>query len=128
MRKFFKVLVLVPLAVIFVVFAIANRRPVTVSFDPFNLATPSIGATLPLFVVIILVAILGVVAGSMATWLSNRHWRREARRHEEDAREARAELALLRERERAAAAAVSTPALPFRDSAALPGDNRATLL
>lgn len=127
MRKFFKVLVLVPLAVILLVFAIANRRPVTVSFDPFSLTNPSIAATLPLFVVIILVAIFGVVAGSMATWLRNRHWRREARRHEEDAREARAELALMQERERAAAA-VSTPALPFRDSTALPGDNRAALL
>ena len=49
--------------------------------------------TLPLFVVIIVVAILGVVAGGTATWFRQRHWRRAARRHEADARAARAQLA-----------------------------------
>ena len=54
---------LIPLGLIFVVFAVANRHLVTVSFDPFNSTDPSIGVTLPLFVVIIAVAILGVVGG-----------------------------------------------------------------
>jgi len=52
MRKFFTALVLIPLGLIFVVFAVANRHPVTVSFDPFNSTDPSVGFTLPLFVVI----------------------------------------------------------------------------
>ncbi len=37
MRKFFTALVVIPLGVIFVIFAVANRHLVTVSFDPFNL-------------------------------------------------------------------------------------------
>ena len=98
MRKFFTALVLIPLGVIFVVFAVANRREVTVSFDPFSVTDPSISATLPLFVVIIAVAILGVTAGGMATWFGQRHWRRAARRHEADARAARAQLDDLRGR------------------------------
>ena len=36
MRKFLTALVLIPLGVIFVVFAVANRHLVTVSFDPFG--------------------------------------------------------------------------------------------
>src|SRR3954469_23319788 len=96
MRKFFTGLVLIPLGVIFVVFAVANRHAVTVSFDPFNSTDPSLGVRLPLFVVIIAVAILGVVAGGTATWFRQRHWRRAARRHEADARRARAEMADLR--------------------------------
>ena len=68
MRKFVTAVVLIPLGVIFLVFAVANRRPVTVSFDPFNSADPSIAVTLPLFVVIIAVAIAGVVTGGTATW------------------------------------------------------------
>jgi uncharacterized integral membrane protein len=96
MRKFFTVLVLIPLAILFVVFAVANRHLVTVSFDPFNSSNPSIGTTLPLFVVIILVAILGVVAGGMATWFRQGHWRRAARQHEADVRRARTELTDLR--------------------------------
>ena len=96
MRKFFTGLVLIPLGLIFIVFAVANRHLVTVSFDPFNSSNPSLGVTLPLFVVIIAVAILGVVAGGSATWFRQRHWRRAARRHEADAQQARAQLADLR--------------------------------
>jgi uncharacterized integral membrane protein len=96
MRKFFTALVLIPLGLIFVVFAVANRHLVTVSFDPFNSSNPSVGLTLPLFVVIIAVAIAGVVAGGSATWLRQRHWRRAARQYEADARQARAQLADLR--------------------------------
>ena len=96
MRKFFTALVLIPLGLIFVVFAVANRHLVTVSFDPFNSSDPSVGFRLPLFVLIIGVAIAGVVAGGSATWFRQRHWRRAARQHEADARQARAQLADLR--------------------------------
>jgi uncharacterized integral membrane protein len=96
MRKFFTALVLIPLGVIFVVFAVANRHLVTVSFDPFNSSNPAVGITLPLFVVIIAVAIAGVAAGGSATWFRQRRWRRAARQHEADARQARTQLADLR--------------------------------
>jgi uncharacterized integral membrane protein len=96
MRKFFTALVLIPLGLIFIVFAVANRHLVTVSFDPFNSSDPAAGVTLPLFVAIIAVAIAGVAAGGCATWFRQRHWRRAARQHEADARQARAQLADLR--------------------------------
>ena len=102
MRKFFTALVVIPLGLIFIVFAVANRHPVTVSFDPFNSSDSSVAVTLPLFVVIVAAAILGVVAGGSATWFRQRRWRRAARQHEADARRARAEITDLR-----AAAAVS---------------------
>jgi uncharacterized integral membrane protein len=96
MRKFLTALVVIPLGLIFIIFAVANRHLVTVSFDPFNSTDPSIAVTLPLFVVIIAVAILGVIAGGSATWFRQRRWRRAARQHEADARRARAEVADLR--------------------------------
>jgi uncharacterized integral membrane protein len=102
MRKFFTALVVVPLGLLFIIFAVANRHFVTVSFDPFNSVDPAVAVSLPLFVVIIAVAILGVAAGGMATWFRQRHWRRAARQYEADARRARAETADLR-----AAASVS---------------------
>ena len=88
MRKFVTALVVIPLGIIFIVFAVANRHFVTVSFDPFNSVDPAVAVSLPLFVVIIAVAILGVVAGGMATWFRQRRWRRAARQHEADARRA----------------------------------------
>ena len=96
MRKFLTALIVIPLGIIFVVFAVANRHLVTLSFDPINYVDPSVAITLPLFVVIIAVAIAGVAAGGTATWFRQRHWRRAARRHEADARAARSQLADLR--------------------------------
>lgn len=96
MRKFLTALVVIPLGLILMVFAVANRHFVTVSFDPFVSNDPSFSVTLPLFLLLIVVAALGVVAGGCAVWLGQRHWRRAARRHDADARAARGELADLR--------------------------------
>ena len=109
MRRFFTGLIVIPLGIVFVVFAVANRHWVTVSFDPFNSANPSVAVTLPLFVVIITVASAGVVAGGTATWLRQHRWRRAARQHEADAKAARAQLADLR-----AHAMAPQPASPQR--------------
>ena len=107
MRKFFTAVIVIPLGLIFIIFAVANRHWVTVSFDPFNSVTPVVAVTLPLFVVIIASAILGVIAGGIATWFRQGRWRRAARQHEADARQVRAELADVR----AAAARGETPRL-----------------
>ncbi|MGX9430150.1 MULTISPECIES: LapA family protein [Bradyrhizobium] len=96
MRKFFTTLLVILLGLFFIIFAVANRHLVTVSFDPFNSTTPTVAITLPLFLVLIIVAILGVLAGGVATWFQQHRWRRAARQHEADARQARAELADLR--------------------------------
>ena len=95
MRKFLTALVVIPLGIFFVIFAVANRHLVTVSFDPFNSATPAVAITLPLFVIIIAVAMLGVVAGGMATWFRQSHFRRAVRKHEAESRQMRTRLADL---------------------------------
>ena len=96
MRKFLSALVVIPLGLVLMVFAVANRHFVTVSFDPFVSNDPSFSATLPLFLLLIVVAALGVLVGGCAVWFGQRHWRRAARRHDADARAARGELADLR--------------------------------
>lgn len=108
MRKFLTALVVIPLGIFFVIFAVANRHLVTVSFDPFNSTTPTIAVTMPLFVVIIAVAMLGVLAGGMATWFRQGRFRRAARQHEAEARQAQNQLADLRSQ----AARERYPALP----------------
>ncbi|UPK27143.1 lipopolysaccharide assembly protein LapA domain-containing protein [Bradyrhizobium sp. 195] len=96
MRKFLTALIVIPLGVILVAFAVANRHFITVSFDPFIANDPSLSVTLPLFLLLILIAALGVFAGGCAVWVGQRRWRRAARRHEAEARAARGELADLR--------------------------------
>ena len=102
MRKFLTALVVIPLGLILMVFAVANRHFVTVSFDPFVSNDPSFSVTLPLFLLLIVVAALGVLVGGCAVWFGQRHWRRAARRHDADARAARGELADLRAQSAAA--------------------------
>src|SRR2546423_15161585 len=96
MRKFVNALVVIPLGIIFVIFAVANRHLVTVSFDPFNSTTPVVAVTLPLFVMIIAVAIIGVAAGGMATWFRQGRWRPAPRPPQADGRQGRGETAPLR--------------------------------
>ncbi|MGB6174312.1 MAG: DUF1049 domain-containing protein, partial [Xanthobacteraceae bacterium] len=63
LRKIVAALILVTLGVILIAFAVANRQAVTVSFDPFNTANPAASVALPLFALVIVLLIAGVVIG-----------------------------------------------------------------
>ena len=78
-RKILTTLIAVPLAILLAVFMIANRHAVTVSLDPFGAGNPSLSATLPLFVIILVSLLIGVLAGGTAAWLNQSRWRRAAR-------------------------------------------------
>ena len=107
MRKVLTYLVLVPLAIVLLMFAVANRQIVTVSFDPFSTTQPALSFTMPLFVLIFLLVILGVLIGGIAAWLRQSKWRRNARRLEADVEALRREMAVLNEQ-----LARNTSALP----------------
>jgi uncharacterized integral membrane protein len=95
-RKIVTAVILVPLAAIIIAFAVANRQTVTVSFDPFDAAQPAYAASLPLFVLIFILVIFGVILGGVAAWLRQARWRWAARRAEKENQELRLELDRLR--------------------------------
>ncbi len=84
LRRVVAAIILVPLAIIIVVFAVANRQNVTISFDPFGGDMPVASLTLPLFVLILGLLIVGVVIGGVAAWLGQGKWRGAARRFERE--------------------------------------------
>src|SRR5262245_32349830 len=84
MVRFLKALVLLPIAVLVVLIAVANRGPVQVSLDPFSKAAPEIAFSLPLFALIFAAVILGVLIGGCAAWLAQGRHRRERRRMSRD--------------------------------------------
>jgi uncharacterized integral membrane protein len=95
-HKIVAALDLVPIAVVFVAFAVANRQAVVVSLDPFDQAHPAFALALPLFALLLAVAIGGVVVGGVAAWLRQSKWRRAARLAQARAREIAAELDQLK--------------------------------
>ena len=95
-RRFVAAVILVPLAIVLVAFAVANRQGVTISLDPFNAERPAGTITLPLFALIIGLLVLGVLIGGIVSWFRHGKWQRLARRAEREAEALRAEIASLR--------------------------------
>ena len=92
LRKVVAAVILVPLAVLIVAFAVANREKVTIALDPFGPNSAAAWQTQPLFVVVIGALILGVIVGGIAAWLRQAKWRRTARRLEREVANLRAEV------------------------------------
>jgi uncharacterized integral membrane protein len=108
MRQFLKALILLPVAIVVVLFAVANRGPVTLSFDPFSGGgAPEFSATIPLYAALFAALALGVLVGGMAAWLAQAKHRRARRAHQREAQRLRTEAERLRAR-----SATQVPALP----------------
>lgn len=100
MTNFLKALIVLPIAVAIVLFAIANRQIVTVHLDPFETGLlPFASVTLPLFLLLFIAGFLGVLAGGTAAWLAQGKHRRAARQHKREAQSHRAELDRMKARE-----------------------------
>ena len=89
MKTFLKWLIITPIALAIIAFAIMNRQNVPVVLDPFGSDIPGLSFQAPLFFVMFLCGALGVIAGSFVTWVGQGKHRRAAR-------DARAEAARLR--------------------------------
>ena len=87
--KLFHWLVTAPIAVILIVFAVANRDPITLTFWPLPVAL-----TAPIYIVVLLTLLAGFLLGEFVAWFHGRTWRREARRNADRIRELERERAI----------------------------------
>lgn len=94
-RRIVNWLILVPVAVVAVILAVANRTPVTLSLDPFARDLSSLAVTMPLFAVVFLSMILGVVIGGAAVWWKQGRYRKRCRQAESELSHARADVQRL---------------------------------
>lgn len=120
LQRLFLIFVVVPLAIVLVVFAVANRHPVTVSLDPFGSDAPSLTATVPLFLLILLLLALGVIFGGLSTWMGQAKWRKMARHLDRETRALRAERGALRAERDALRSEIAARNVVQRDVPALP--------
>ncbi|MGA0596402.1 lipopolysaccharide assembly protein LapA domain-containing protein [Enterovirga sp. CN4-39] len=107
MLGFLKALILLPIAILVVLLAVANRAPVVLSFDPFAKGQPELSITLPLFALILASVAIGVVLGGVGSWLASGRQRRERRVSAREINRLKAEADRLR-----ATIVQSRPALP----------------
>jgi uncharacterized integral membrane protein len=112
LRRIVGWVVLVPLCLVLIVFALANRQLVVVNFNPLvpsgALSTPGIGV--PLFLVIFTVLLFGVVLGGVATWFAQGQHRRDERAYKRETERLNREVDVLRR----------SPSLPLVDDLAKP--------
>ncbi len=79
MKRAFKLILIIPVAVIVVALSVANRHSVVFSIDPFGGDDPAFSYTIPLFWLLFGALAVGVIAGGVATWIGQSKWRRAAR-------------------------------------------------
>ena len=78
-NRFFGALVFWPLAIVVAAIAVANRKAVLLSFDPFNAAAPAIAFPVPLYIVVLGSALIGLVLGGWSSYLAQAPARQTAR-------------------------------------------------
>lgn len=97
MKNLLKFVVLTPVAILLLTFALANQHSVTVSFDPFAAPdNPAFAITAPLFLILFLAVMIGVLAGGAATWLAQGKHRKAARANRAEAERLRGQAQALR--------------------------------
>lgn len=85
LNRFVLIVVFVPLAIILVALAVANREMASFTFDPFNPGNPAMTMQAPMFVMLFLALGLGMIVGSVATWFKQGRYRKVARQRGQEA-------------------------------------------
>ncbi|WP_342359506.1 LapA family protein [Terrarubrum flagellatum] len=106
LRSALKLILFAPIAAIVILFAIANRTAVTVSFDPVSRDAPALAYTLPLYLIVLIAIAIGVIAGGVGAWFAQGRHRKAARMLKREAHGLRADA------ERLKASLAARPSLP----------------
>ena len=85
-----------PIAIIVVSFAIANRQWTTISFDPFSKDAPFAAIDIPLWALFFCGVFFGLIAGWIACWFAQSKWRRSAKDTRRELVRSQAESSQLR--------------------------------
>jgi uncharacterized integral membrane protein len=100
MKKILTLLLALPVALILISLALANRHPVRLALNPFRADDTFLSIQLPFYAYLLGALIAGVALGGIATWFSQGRWRRTARHRTFEARRWQSETErLVRERD-----------------------------
>jgi uncharacterized integral membrane protein len=108
-RKLVSVLIILPIAVVLVALAVANRAPVDLVLDPIG---HRFVVSLPLFILILAAFAAGLLVGGFATWMRQGKWRKMARKSGRESKDLRRQSDRLEQELQALQSAPRTPRLP----------------
>lgn len=96
MRRVLRWLIGLPIFIIVMGFAVANRKWTQLSLDPFNEAAPKISLEMPLWLLLFVGIFIGVFAGWFFCWLAQGKYRRLARERARTISKLNSELAVAK--------------------------------
>jgi len=70
--KLLRWILLPPIVLLAMALAVANRSSVTFSLDPFNPESPALGVDIPLFLIVLVSVLVGILAGGFGAWAQAR--------------------------------------------------------
>ncbi|GEM_PF-1223195 len=79
MRKIINLVFFVPIAILLILLSVANRHWVSFSIDPLNTEAPAYSISLPFFVFMFAMLIIGAIIGACLTWISQGKHRKALR-------------------------------------------------
>ncbi|WP_198662758.1 lipopolysaccharide assembly protein LapA domain-containing protein [Cohaesibacter intestini] len=113
-KRLFQLLILVPVGIVLVSLAVANRHNVHLALDPFSPEQPALDFSVPLYVVMFGSLLVGILIGGFMAWMKQGRHRRTAREKRYEARKWRNEA----DRQQKRVEKLTT--LPQSDAPALP--------
>ena len=78
-KRIFNWLIGLPIAIVAIAFAVANRQWITISFDPFNRTHPFATVNMPLWALFFCGVFAGIFAGWLVAWIAQGRYRKALR-------------------------------------------------
>src|SRR5687767_9840666 len=79
LKKILSLVIFVPLGIILIVLAVANRQMVTLALNPFRPEDSVLAVSAPFFLFLFLALLFGMLVGAAVTWWSQGRHRKQAR-------------------------------------------------
>jgi uncharacterized integral membrane protein len=93
MITFLKYVLYLVIAALLIAFAVANHESVVISLDPLSKRDDAaFSFAAPMFVILLIAVMIGVVAGGAAVWFGQRRHRRAARQFRSEVEKLRAQV------------------------------------